>query len=165
MTKPSKQCANCGKVAEPNMVKHAKKHKQDILCENCDKDLSSSGAVIINSRKTKWLGFQKTKMNCHYCGELREVGVMSYLCKDCMDIPVFQDDKQIELVSVIPLAALEKFCIEKAKSEMTCSICNRVDNTFTAYCAEHHRVPHHYNKFIMFDDLLTWAKQFGGKGK
>jgi len=37
----SAKCVECGNSAEPNMVAHARRHKQGVLCRGCDERLSA----------------------------------------------------------------------------------------------------------------------------
>jgi len=56
------------------------------------------------------LGFKKKKMTCHYCGKLGEPKMLTFLCKECADIPILKKQNEIKLVPVVELAWLKKYC-------------------------------------------------------
>ncbi len=47
------RCAQCGDRAEDEMVKHAKKNKQDVLCKGCDDYFSGLGKKSLLEAKPK----------------------------------------------------------------------------------------------------------------
>ena len=60
------------------------------------------------------LGFKKQKMICNYCDKLGEPKMLTFLCKDCADMPIFNKKDKIKLVPVVSVEELEAFC----KTEM-----------------------------------------------
>ena len=56
----------------------------------------------------KVLGFKKQKTICHYCDKLGEPKMLTFLCKDCVKIPIFDKKDKIKLVPIVSVEWLEK---------------------------------------------------------
>lgn len=60
----------------------------------------------------KVLGFKKQKTICHYCDKLGEPKMLTFLCKDCVKIPIFDKKDKIKLVPIVSVEWLKRWCKE-----------------------------------------------------